>query len=257
MTTTRRDTNWRELARDPSGAIACAWMKARVAGMRFVCAEGIRAYIDAQVTGRSVLDIGIVRHEITFPDPLHSPTWRHASLRRVASECWGVDILEAEIAKLRDLGVDNVYALDATGDGSLGHRFDAVHIGDVIEHVSNPVGLLRFALRHLAPGGRIYATTPSPFCWQEIVHFVRHGYGGRNAEHTAWITPSMAMEIAHRAGARLDGVGVTLAGIGHPVRRAVARLVNRLVPPEVLGGDYLYIFTSAEEPSTSPRGDTV
>ena len=45
--------------------------------------------------------------------------------------------------------------VDATSDVDLGDRFDRVFIGDVIEHVNDPVALLNFAKRHLQPNGRI------------------------------------------------------------------------------------------------------
>jgi SAM-dependent methyltransferase len=218
-------------------------MAAQVASRRFTCTMGVRHHIDEAITGKSVLDIGIVQHTIKPREATLDPQrWRHARIREVARECWGVDILEDEVQKLQEYGIPDLHAVDATSHHYLGRTFEAVHIGDVIEHVDNPVALLRFSARHLDPGGRIYATTPNPFCLHEIRHFLKTGYSSRNAEHTCWITPTMAIEIAHRAGVKLHGIGVTLPGIGRPHVQWVSRLLNRFFPPEFIGGEYLYVF---------------
>jgi SAM-dependent methyltransferase len=67
-----------------------------------------------------------------------------ASLVRVAREQAGIDLLH---------GVLPHPELD-------GRRFDLVFLVDVIEHVSDPVGLLRLCAAHLADEGRMLVVTP-------------------------------------------------------------------------------------------------
>lgn len=234
--------HWQDITTDPSDASACRWMKEQIDAIRFACPTGVRGYVDEQIAGKSVLDVGIVRHSLTTPDRCLDPsTWRHARIRELASDCWGLDILEREVKTLERWGIPNVLVCDATSQEFLGRKFQAVHIGDVIEHVNCPVDLIRFALRHVEDDGQVYVVTPNPFCIAEMVHFFRGGIACRNAEHTAWLTPTMAMEVVHRAGGKLVGVGVTLPGIGSTPRRALARVLNVLFPPEFIGGEYLYV----------------
>jgi len=46
-------------------------------------------------------------------------------------------------------------------------RFDVVFVVDVIEHVSDPVGLLRHASNQLAPGGILVVVTPDVGSWAQ------------------------------------------------------------------------------------------
>jgi 2-polyprenyl-3-methyl-5-hydroxy-6-metoxy-1,4-benzoquinol methylase len=130
------------------------------------------------------------------------PDWRHARIHRAASYCVGIDILEPLVKELGKRGF-NVRCVDATSEADMGERFDVVFIGDVVEHVDNAVLLLKFAARHLAPGGRLYVTTPNPFSRKFFRQFKREGVMVVNLDHIAWITPTLAMELARRAGIAL------------------------------------------------------
>jgi SAM-dependent methyltransferase len=151
------------------------------------------------VEGKRVLDLGVVDHTA---DVSEKPHWLHGRIRGWAKETVGVDILEKEVAILRTRGYD-IVAADATSDVDLGRRFERVVMGDLIEHVSDPVKLLKFAARHLQPGGRILSTTPNPFYFAWLYESMRLGACIANAEHVMWAGPTMMLELARRAGVRL------------------------------------------------------
>lgn len=192
-------------------------------------------FVERQVSGRSVLDIGVVEHAANY---FEKPSWRHARIARAARTCLGIDILEPLVEQVRQRGF-NVRCVDATSDADLGERFEVVFIGDVIEHVNNPVALLTFAGRHLAPGGRILASTPNPFCRKFLRQFRRRGTMVVNLDHIAWITPTMAMELARRSQLEL-----TAYHLVKPIRGLSAwwkRLTWRwLEPVEYSFSNYLY-----------------
>lgn len=174
---------------------------------------------------------------------LELPKWKHRWISELASRAVGVDILADEVAELCRKGFD-VRCVDATSEVDLGERFSRVFMGDVIEHVDNPVALLRFARRHLAPGGRILCTTPNPYFVTYIVDALRSGAFIPNAEHVTWITPTMALELAHRAGLRLSeywhvqGEGKTM---GRKLGVKVLSALN-LRDSEVFSGSFCYLF---------------
>jgi len=68
-----------------------------------------------------------------------------------------------------------------------------------------------------------------------------------NLDHLSWITPTMAMELARRAGIRLAAY--------HLVKRLsrsarwLKRLTWKLEPVEYSFPDYLYEFTAADAAS--------
>lgn len=71
----------------------------------------------------------------------------------------GVELDVTAVDLARQHGVDVVLGDAAAlpfGDAS----FDAVFLGDVIEHLPDPVPALREAHRVLEPGGTLYVTTP-------------------------------------------------------------------------------------------------
>ncbi len=139
----------------------------------------------------------------------------------------------------------NVRSVDATGDADLQERFDVVFAGDVVEHVDNAVALLRFGGRHLAPGGRMYVTTPNPFSRKFYRQFRREGVMVTNLDHVAWVSPTMALELGRRAGVRL--VAYHLAKPYAGLNRALHRLLWRLTPVEYAFPEIIYEFAAGAD----------
>ena len=183
-----------------------------------------------------MLDIGVVSHSaLSFEDE----GWRHRRIRDVASHCVGVDILAPLVEELNKRGFD-VRCVDATSNADLGERFDVVFLGDVIEHVDNPVALLRFAGRHLAPEGRILVSTPNAFSRKFYRRFRRHGTPIVNLDHCAWFTPTTALELARRAD--LELVAYHLAKPFNGLRRLTHRVLWHFEPLEYSFSDYIFEF---------------
>jgi 2-polyprenyl-3-methyl-5-hydroxy-6-metoxy-1,4-benzoquinol methylase len=150
-----------------------------------------------------------------------------------------VDILAPLVRELNERGYD-VRCVDATSEADLGERFEVVFLGDILEHVTDPLGLLRFAGRHTEADGRIIATTPNPFSRKFLRRFRRDGAVVVNLDHVAWITPTMAMELARRAGMELRCYH--LVKRMSRVQRALRRIAWRFTPAEFSFPDYIYEF---------------
>ena len=150
----------------------------------------------------SVLDIGAVEHSLYRTE---YPDWKHGRIKKIAARVVGVDILGPEIQALNAKDFD-IREVDATSDIDLAEKFSRVVIGDVIEHVDSPVALLKFAKRHLTQDGLILVQTPTPFFWKHMWITFKEKTFIANAEHTAWMTPSMAIELASRSGLELASV---------------------------------------------------
>lgn len=237
MTTTEID--WTAASDDPNNPAAKERTRRHLRAIRQVHPDAdLMDYVLDRMRGRRVLDIGVISHASHYID---QPGWRHAKVRDAASYCLGIDILEPLVNELNARGY-NIRCVDATSSADLGERFDVVFIGDVVEHVDNPVGLLAFASRHLAPGGRILVTTPNPFSRKFFRRFRREGVVVVNLDHLGWITPTMAMEIGRRAGLNLDAYH--LVKKIRPLSRLVKRLTWRFEPVEYSFPDYLYEFSA-------------
>jgi len=151
--------------------------------------------------GREVLDIGAAGH--TIQHKLEG--WTHGSIHEVSKRAVAIDISLDKCKHYNQLGFD-FRCVDATSNIDLGERFDRVFIGDVIEHVNDPILLFVFARRHLKSEGRILVTTPNPFA----PRFRRHRRKRKtkfvmaNLEHTHWISITNIHEIAWRANLELS-----------------------------------------------------
>lgn len=107
---------------------------------------------------RTVLNVGAAGGwEYYLPD--HVQEWMHVRLTRVAASVIGLDVdrrgVEAATAQGFPLVLGDCQSVD------LGQQFDMILMSDVIEHLERPGDALSNLARHLAPGGRLYITTPN------------------------------------------------------------------------------------------------
>lgn len=232
--------HWKSLHDNPNSPEVRSLLRTELSRLRKGRVGDSTQFLRDFVTGRSVLDVGVVQHDLNQTRLAH---WKHGQICQHASRAVGIDILPNQVAELGRRGFD-VRCVDATGDADLGERFERVHLGDVIEHVDNPVSLLSFAGRHLASGGRILCSTPNPFFVSYVLEGLRSGSYIPNADHVAWITPTMALELAHRASLELEGYwhcqgdGKTLA------RKLAVGLISVLGirDSEPLSPTFFYVF---------------
>ncbi|SDI49028.1 class I SAM-dependent methyltransferase [Propionivibrio dicarboxylicus] len=230
---------WTDFSDDPNNRDAKAAVRNWLPSARRIHDDiDLLGFIRELVRGQRVLDIGVVSHSARYFD---QPDWRHGQIAAEAKYCLGLDILEDLVGELNARGF-NVRCVDATSDADLGDRFDVIFIGDVVEHVNNPVDLLAFAGRHLTPEGKLYATTPNPFSRKFFREFRRSkGNLVVNLDHVAWITPTLAMELARRSGLRLNAYH--LVKRLSPFSRLIKSLTWQIEPPEYSFPDYIYEFS--------------
>lgn len=231
------DLNWTRISDDPNNPRAKRVVRGGLLARRHIdMSTDLTDYIVRAVTGKRVLDIGIVSHAAHY---IGQPGWRHERIRNAAHYCLGLDILEPLVQELTRRGY-NVRAVDATSDVDLGERFDVVFIGDVIEHVDNAVALLRFAGRHLISDGMLLVSTPNPFSRKFFHRFRHEGLALVNLDHVAWITPSMALELGRRAQVPMHAYHLI-----KPIarwKRPLKQLQWRFTPPDYTFADFLYEF---------------
>lgn len=193
--------------------------------------------------GKRVLDIGLCEHT---RERIASTHWKHKALAAASDYIVGVDIDEELVTYIQSLGF-NARVADATGDADLGEKFDLVVIGDVIEHVENPVGLLRFAKRHLNPKGQIIVRTPNAFCYNYVWSVFKNGTDISNLEHLFYVVPTHALELARRTNLVLSRY-YTLGRRGKTLLRTVYRYVfcGGFLPDELYTTIFIYIYTLEE-----------
>ncbi len=235
-----RIKEWRDISCDPNAPKVRGYLRETLLKARQGRIKDTNTFLLDFVRDQSVLDIGIIAHTI---EQTSDPRWRHNLIKDVASSVVGIDILEEPIQQLQHRGYD-VRVVDATSDIDIGQRFSRVVMGDVIEHVDNPVALLRFARRHLAAQGLILCSTPNPFYLGSLISGLREGTFIANAEHVSWITPTMALELGQRAGLRLTRYWHARKTSGPILRKLAMKPLELLgvLDTEMAARTFVYVF---------------
>jgi hypothetical protein len=127
--------DWTSLTKNPVDPDVCEQLRSWLLDHRkAIPSNDYDDFLISLVRGKSVLDIGICEHTI---ERVKSTKWKHRLISNNAKKCLGVDIISDLVRELVAQGF-NVVCEDATSEAYLGEEFDIVHIGDVIEHVSDP-----------------------------------------------------------------------------------------------------------------------
>lgn len=198
---------WSDAADDPNDVRALAG-RARTlrAAWREPIADRAEFIVD-RCTGRRVLDIGCVAHDV---ERMRSPQWLHGRVATAASSCLGVDVLPGGVARMVEAGYEAVTHDLTHGPGSLAdaERFDVIVAGEIIEHVPSLDMLFTAARDLLRPDGELIITTPNPWA----PHRVAAGQRGdcwENADHIMLAFPSGIAELAERHGLVLSEATTT------------------------------------------------
>lgn len=152
-------------------------------------------FIKNSAKGKSVLDLGCVRHNADFA--FSDPNWLHKHICHVASHLVGVDYLQEDVDILKEHGYNIVYG-DVTTPLNIQEKFDLIVASDLIEHLSNLDGFIINLRNHLKEKGRIIISTPNPF-YIDLFYFValKRLYI-TNPEHTFWIDPQGLSQLFQR-----------------------------------------------------------
>ena len=227
--------NWHNISNDPNNKEAIQKTFDYLMDARIIKNEGMAFdYVLDKIQGLDVLDIGVCEHDLKYID---SHGWKHRRVVDASSSTLGIDIIEELVDKLIAKGF-NIKIADATSNEDLNERFDAIVIGDVIEHVNSPVSLLQFSKRHLNPNGKIYITTPNPFKNSIIRELQKKETHVANLDHVAWFTPSQALELGRRSGVELTNYVCFI----NKSRVSRAKLFRKPVS-ERYTDEYLYIYS--------------
>jgi 2-polyprenyl-3-methyl-5-hydroxy-6-metoxy-1,4-benzoquinol methylase len=142
---------------------------------------------------KKVLDVGCIGQAVSFEDP----NWIHNRVKKVANSVCGVDIDTEGVLKLRENGYKMLTVEELEEQNE---KFDVVLILDVIEHVDNPVELLRYYKQYLADDGLLLVSTPNANRSASFVNILLTNDYSLNMEHVFAMCPKTFLEVLERAG---------------------------------------------------------
>lgn len=158
------------------------------------------------VANKTVLHVGCVDHLPLIDQKIAAGTWMHDVLSKAASRCGGVDVNAAGIEDMRrrgyaDLWVEDVSEPDALADT----EWDVLFLGEMLEHVDDPVAFLhRLHSAWKGRSGQVAVTVPNAFCWSSLRGAIANGSELINTDHRYAFTPYTIAKVATQAGFSVD-----------------------------------------------------
>lgn len=183
--------------------------------------------IAKMIKGRSTLHFGCVDHLPLIEDKVKNGTWLHEILTRESSECLGIDNNEEGIKYLEDkLGCDNVMAIDIIKDQApkklLEKKWEYVVMGEIIEHLDNPVLFLQ-SIREKINCERIIITVPNAFSFNNVKNIFKN-VELINSDHRFWFTPYTISKVLSEAGFEVEEFHFCN---GYPFKKSRKRFFKR------------------------------
>ena len=230
--------NWRKHTEDPMDPQVAKNYRNHLLSIREFKIINRDDYLLDECKGKDVLDIGPCEHTEEY---INHENWFFRKEAELAKHLVGVDINQKLCKYAQNLGFD-IRHTDACSEEFLGQKFDLILACDVIEHVSNIGGLLRFIKNHLTNDGKAIVTTPNPFFYGYFFDVLKKGTSVPNFEHACWISPTCMNELAIREDLNLNQ-------ITFPIQPSSGRkLVVNVFPQgrkfmEVLSREYFFELT--------------
>lgn len=154
--------------------------------------------------GKRVLHIGCADHLPLINQKMEQGKWLHALLCEVADECTGIDInAEAVEFMTHKLTIPNIYHADITialPDQLLDRKWDVVIMGEILEHVDNPVIFLQQLKKQLqSRASQLVITVPNSFN-RLIMNDININTEDINSDHMYHFTPYTLGRVVYKSG---------------------------------------------------------
>lgn len=166
------------------------------------------AVLKELAAGKRVIHFGFADHPPLIAEKIRSGVWLHNELTRVAAECVGLDINKQAIDFVAsEFRIGNCFEFDLLSGAPLPielseKKWDVVVIGEVLEHVDNPVDFLIKIKTVFAPNTKqIVITVPNALSFENIMCSMKN-IEYINTDHRYWFSPYTLVKVASRAGLR-------------------------------------------------------
>jgi hypothetical protein len=164
-------------------------------------------FIEKLVEGKKVIHFGFADHIDIIEQKIRKNIWFHKRLIEKTARCVGIDINHEAIEFVKQkLNLQDVYCIDITKDELPGDitrdNFDFLILGELIEHIDNPVFFLQAIHRKFQSQVKeIVITAPNAFSWNNIKYAFRHTEL-INSDHRYWFSPYTLAKILYLSGYR-------------------------------------------------------
>ena len=160
-------------------------------------------FLEAYSLDKNVLHIGFADHIPLIEDKIRKNQWLHNRLIANSNLCVGIDLNLKALDFLKEkIGIENVYCLDILNEQLppqiLDKSFDIVIVGEVLEHIDNPVNFLETIQSKLGSISKeLIITVPNALDITNI-KMIKKGIEWINTDHRYWFTPFTLGKVLHQ-----------------------------------------------------------
>ncbi len=153
---------------------------------------------------KKIIHLGCADHKDLIDYKIKHNIWLHKILVENSQKCIGIDINKEAVDyiksnyKIKGLYVGNI--LEMSLDKIESESWDYIILGEIIEHIDNPVEFLHIMHERLKPFVKgIILTAPNAWSLQ-IIKQVKNNIEMINSDHRYWFTPYTLSKVLVRAG---------------------------------------------------------
>lgn len=162
------------------------------------------------VKGKRIIHVGFADHIPLIKNKIANNIWLHKRLIESAEFCVGIDIDQSAVDFIKnEIHKENIYCIDITRKEQipveiLQQNWDYLVLGEVLEHVDNPVAFLENINRNFQGIAKNLIITV-PNAWDIAnIYLLRKNIEFINSDHRYWFTPYTLAKIGLRAGLNPD-----------------------------------------------------
>ncbi|MDX1685587.1 MAG: methyltransferase domain-containing protein [Saprospiraceae bacterium] len=162
-------------------------------------------FLESLAKNRKVLHFGFTDHVPLIKSKYSKNEWLHKRLVDVSEKCVGIDIDDDAVQFVKEeLSIQNVYALDILEDDIpkeiLDEEWDYLILGEVLEHINDPVRFLEGIKRRLEANFKIIVITV-PNAW-DLNNLIRLPSNKEliNSDHRFWFSPYTLAKVVTESG---------------------------------------------------------
>ena len=162
-------------------------------------------FFSRELKEKTVIHVGCVDHVNLIERKIKKDQWVHGFVSRHAKRCLGFDINETGIHYLKSkLNYTDVFVHNVLTDEMIPEiqqiKWDYMLIGEVVEHIGNPVEFLsRIREKYAGNVQSLVITVPNAFKWSNTVNSLRNNEFINN-DHRFWFSPYTILKVAKDAG---------------------------------------------------------
>jgi hypothetical protein len=165
-------------------------------------------YLVSLVRGKRIIHFGCIDHVDIIDEKIRQNRWLHKILIENTKICYGIDIDREGIDFVSKKGIEGIYYCNIESDelpaDIRNTEWDYLLLGEVLEHVNNPVHFLEeINTKFKGLAKQVIITVPNAFRFENWLYaLLEKEY--INTDHRYWFTPFTLSKVCTMASLKIE-----------------------------------------------------